>query len=142
MGIIDFTAVYQIVLFLVLWAILDRVLFRPYLRLLDERERRTGGARTEIADLQTKAERLRAQYQEKISVAEAEARAAREAILTDAREQRDAIVGSARQEAARILEMVRAEIAKQMQTERQLAASEASAVARDMARKVLGRDVA
>ena len=76
MGIIDFTAVYQIVLFLVLWAILDRVLFRPYLRLLDERERRTGGARTEIADLQTKAERLRAQYQEKISVAEAEARAA------------------------------------------------------------------
>jgi F-type H+-transporting ATPase subunit b len=142
MGIIDFTAVYQIVLFLVLWAILDRVLFRPYLRLLDERERRTGGARAEIADLQTKAERLRAQYQEKISVAEAEARAAREAILTDAREQRDAIVGSARQEAARILETVRADIAKQMQTERQLAASEASAVARDMARKVLGRDVA
>ena len=120
----------------------DRVLFRPYLRLLDERERKTGGARTEIADLQTHAERLRAQYEEKISVAEAEARAAREAILTDARERRDAIVGSARQEAAKMLESVRAEIAKQMQTERQLAATEASAIARDMARKVLGRDVA
>ena len=142
MGIVDITAVYQIVLFLVLWAILDRVLFRPYLKLLDERERRTGGARAEIADLQTQAERLRARYEEKISVADAEGRAAREAILTEGREQRDGIVGTAREEAARLLETVRAEIARQMQHERQLAVAEASTVARDMARKILGREVA
>src|ERR1044071_3392970 len=141
MGIVDITAVYQIVLFLILWAILDRILFRPYLRLLDERERKTGGARAEIAGLQTQAERLRAQYEEKISVAEAQGRAAREAILTEAREQRDAIVGSAREEGARMLETVRTEIARKMQTEQQLALAEASNVARDMARKVLGRDV-
>ncbi|HEY7167425.1 MAG TPA: ATP synthase F0 subunit B [Candidatus Binatia bacterium] len=142
MGIIDFTAVYQIVLFLVLWAVLDRVLFRPYLKLLDERERRTGGARTEIAELQTQAERLRAQYEEKIAVAEAEGRTTRETILAGAREQRDAIIGSAREQAARMLETVRGELASQMQKERQLALVEASNVARDMARKVLGRDVA
>jgi F-type H+-transporting ATPase subunit b len=142
MGIIDFTAVYQIVLFLVLWAVLDRVLFRPYLKLLDERERRTGGARTEIAELQTQAERLRAQYEEKIAVAEAEGRTTRETILAGAREQRDAIIGSAREKAARMLETVRGELASQMQKERQLALVEASNVARDMARKVLGRDVA
>jgi F-type H+-transporting ATPase subunit b len=141
MGIVDLTAVYQIVLFLIFWAILDRILFRPYLKLLDEREQRTGGTRTEVADLQTRADRLRAQYEEKISVAEAQGRAAREAILTEAREQRDAIVGSAREEGARMLETVRTEIARQMQTEQQLALVEASNVARDMARKVLGRDV-
>ena len=142
MGIVDITAVYEIVLFLILWAILDRVLFRPYLKLLDERERRTGGARAEIVDLQTQAERLRARYEEKISVADAEGRAAREAILTEGREQRDGIVGSAREEAARLLETVRGEIARQMQHERQLAVAEASTVARDMARKILGREVA
>ena len=142
MGIVDITAVYQIVLFLILWAILDRLLFRPYLKLLDERERKTGGARTEIANLQTQAERLRAQYEEKISVADAEGRAAREAILTGAREQRDAVLGTAREDAARMLETVRVEIARQVQIERQLALTEASTVARDMARKVLGRDVA
>ena len=142
MGIVDITAVYEIVLFLILWAILDRVLFRPYLKLLDERERRTGGARAEIVDLQTQAERLRARYEEKISVADAEGRAAREAILTEGREQRDGIVGSAREEAARLLEAVRGEIARQMQHERQLAVAEASTVARDMARKILGREVA
>ena len=62
----DYTIlVYQIILFLILWAILSKILFHPYLALLDERERKTAGTLREAADLEREGERLRAEYEEK-----------------------------------------------------------------------------
>jgi F-type H+-transporting ATPase subunit b len=141
MVFLDYTAVYQIILFLVLWAILNKFLFRPYLDLLDERERKTSGARSETAGLEQQAERLKAEYDEKIAQAQAAGNVAKETILNEARRQRDDILESARAEASSALERVRQELASQIEKERQLAAAEAASVARDMARKILGRDV-
>jgi len=49
---LDLSVVYQIVLFLVLWFVLSKVLFRPYLKLLEEREGKTAGARQDSAELE------------------------------------------------------------------------------------------
>ena len=35
---LDFSIVYQMILFLILWVILNKILFHPYLHLLNERE--------------------------------------------------------------------------------------------------------
>lgn len=80
---LDFSVVYQILLFLVFWAILSKILFRPYLAVLEERERNTSGARHETGDLEHEGERLRAQYEEKIAQAEAAGNALKEAILQE-----------------------------------------------------------
>src|SRR2546421_519719 len=82
---LDYSIAYQIVLFLVLWIILSKVLFGPYLNLLDERERRTTGAQHDSSDLEQEGARLRAQYEEKIAQAQAAGHAARAAILQDGR---------------------------------------------------------
>ena len=37
---LDISILYQIILFVVLWLILKKILFQPYLRLLEERERK------------------------------------------------------------------------------------------------------
>jgi F-type H+-transporting ATPase subunit b len=138
---LDYSVVYQIVLFLVLWVILTKVLFGPYMSLLEERERKTTGAEHDLSALEHEAARLRAQYEDKIAQAQAAGNVAKEAILQDARQQREAVLTQARQEATSILEGVRRELASQMQKERQLAAAEVRAIAQEMAAKVLGRNV-
>ena len=139
---LDFSVVYQIVLFLVFWAILSRVLFRPYLAVLEERERNTSGARHETGDLEHEGERLRAQYEEKIAHAEATGNALKEAILQEGRAQCEKILGQAREDATRALQNVQREMQIQLEIERQRAAAQITGLARDMVSKILGRSIA
>jgi F-type H+-transporting ATPase subunit b len=139
---LDYSVVYQIVIFLLLWIILSKLLFRPYLNLLDQRERRTTGAQHDSTDLQYEGARLRAQYEEKIAQAQAAGYAAKEAILQEARQQREKVLTQVREDTMRMLEEVRRELASQMQRERQVVADEVRTIAQEMASKILGRNVA
>jgi F-type H+-transporting ATPase subunit b len=139
---LDISVVYQIILFVVLFLILNKILFQPYLHLLEERERKTTGAQHDSADLEHEGARLRAQYEEKIAQAEAAGYAAKEAILQEGRQQRERILSQAREEAVTILEGVRRELATAMEHEKPLAAAEAAVVAGEMVSKVIGRRVA
>lgn len=139
---LDLSILYQIILFVALWLILNKILFQPYLQLLEERERRTIGAEHDSADLEHEGARLRAQYEEKIAQAQTAAYAAKDAILQEARQQREKILGQARAAAASKLEQTRREINRALEKEKALAAAEAATVAGEMVSKVLGRKVA
>jgi len=139
---LDISILHQIILFIVLGLILNKILFQPYLRLLEERERRIIGAEHDSADLEHEGARLRAQYEEKIAQAQTAAYAAKDAILQEARQQREKILGQARAEAASKLEQARREIALALEKEKALAAAETATVAGEMVSKVLGRKVA
>jgi F-type H+-transporting ATPase subunit b len=139
---LDYSIIYQILLFLVLWIILSKVLFRPYLHLLEERERRTIGAQHDSTELEREGARLRAQYEEQIARAQAAGYTAKEAIVQEGRQQREKLLGQAREMAMNMLEGVRREVDSQMQRERQLAVAEARIVAQEIANKILGRPVA
>lgn len=139
---LDYSVIYQIILFVVLWLILSKVLFQPYLDLLEERERKTTGVQHDSADLEQEGTRLKAQYEEQISQAQATGYAAKEATLQEARQQREKILGQAREEAANTLNRLRQEVAAAMEQEKRLASSEVSIVAVEMVSKVLGRKIA
>lgn len=139
---LDFSVVYQIILFLVLWVILNKLLFQPYLHLLAERERKTSGAEHDSTDLEFEGARLKAQYEESIARARAEGYAAKDLILLEARQQREKILSRAREEAAQALEQTRMEVAAAMERERRLAATEVTVLAGEMVTRVLGRKVA
>jgi F-type H+-transporting ATPase subunit b len=139
---LDFSVVYQIILFLVLWVILNKIFFQPYLRLLEERERRTSGAQQDSVELEHEGVRLKTEYEDKIGRAQAAGYAAKDAIVQDGRRQREKILTEAREEAAGTLERVRRDVATSVEQEKQVAAVEVVAVARDMVSKVLGRRVA
>lgn len=138
---LDISIVWQILLFLALWLIVSKVLFRPYMALLDEREQKTTGADDNSYNLEHEAERLRAQYEEAIANAAAAGNATKDAIVQQARQQREALLSSARHEAAGILERVRLQVRSQLAQERDLAIREAEAVAHAMVGKILGRRV-
>ncbi len=139
---LDISILYQMILFVILWLILNKIFFHPYLELLDQRERRTTGAEHDSADLEHEGARLRAQYEEKIDQAQTAGYAAKDAILQDARQQREKILAQARQEAASQLDQTHRDVALALQREQQLATVEATAVAQEMVSKVLGRTVA
>lgn len=138
---LDYTLLFQIVIFLFLWFVLNRLLFRPFLALIEERERRTEGVKSEAASLTDEGARLRAEYQEKIERARNEGYRVKENLLQQARQERERILSRTREEAASMLEKTKDEIRGEMQKERELSAREAEIIAQEMAGKVLGRKV-
>jgi F-type H+-transporting ATPase subunit b len=138
---LDYSIAYQIVLFVVLWLILNKLLFQPYLRLLEEREHRTTGAQHDSVDLEHEGAKLKAQFDAKMTQGQAAGYSAKETIDQEARQQREKILGQARDEASRSLDQVRQQVAAAMEQEKRLLAAEVSAVAVDMVNKVLGRRV-
>jgi F-type H+-transporting ATPase subunit b len=139
---LDISILYQVILFVLLWLILTKVLFRPYLRLLEEREGKTTGAQHDSTDLEHEGARLRAEYEDKVKAAQAAAYAEKERLVQAARLEREKVLSQAREEATQLLERARQEIAQALTAERRLAASEATSIAAAIASKVLGRNVA
>ena len=138
---LDISIAYQIILFLVLWVVLNKVLFKPYLHLLAEREAKTTGAEHDSSALEHEALRLKADYEGKIAQAQAAGYVAKDAIVQNGRQQREKILSQARDEATGMLERVRNDVATAMEQEKRLAVAEVATVARDMVNKVLGRRV-
>jgi len=136
---LDYTILLQMLLFLLLWVVLSRILFRPYLSLLEEREKRTEGAQDESFALEQEGQRLRALYEDGLAKARAAGEAVKAGILHEVRQQREQLLSRAREEAAETLERMRLEIRNELAREREIARREAEAIAQDMVAKVLGR---
>lgn len=138
---LDYTVIVQIVAFLFFWFLLAKLLFRPFLRLLEERERRTEGVKAETSSLMEEGERLRREYESGIQRARDEGHAVKEGIVEEARRTRERLLVQVREETARLLEAVRQEVQREMQRGREFAAQEAEWIAQQMAEKILGRKI-
>jgi F-type H+-transporting ATPase subunit b len=139
---LDYTVLVQIVFFLALWFVLAKLLFKPFIALLEEREKRTEGLKATAASLTAEAERLRADYESAIRKANEDGVAVKEIILQEARRTRERLLAEARAQAADRLAAAREEIQKQLRRGREEAVQEAAAIARQMAEKILGRNIA
>jgi F-type H+-transporting ATPase subunit b len=138
---IDYSIFVQIVSFLVLWFLLGKILFKPYLALIEAREKSTDGVRAETATLLEEGARLRAQYESAIARARDEGEAVKKTLQTEALQSRDHILARARREAAEIVQNAHLEIEAELKKGLEIAAQEAQTIARRMAEKILGRPV-
>lgn len=138
---LDYTVFVQIVSFLFLWFLLTRLLFRPFLGLLEERERRTEGVRAEAAALTQEAERFRAEYEGRIATARDEGGAIKQTLRLEALELRESLLAQTREAAARHLQTMREEVQRELRRAREVGAREAEVIARQMVEKILGRKI-
>lgn len=135
---IDLSFLYQIVLFVALWLILQRFAFEPTFAVLDAREARTTGTRREAGQLRSAAERHRAHVEDSLQdtrtlLARESEEAARASAAEHAR-----IVNEARQSAAATIEQARREAARQIETARHALEAEIGEVARRMLAQATG----
>ncbi len=128
-----------IALFIVLVWPVDRLLFRPLLRVLDERRERIEGAREKADQLSRDADDVLGRYESAVQAARQEAEASRRASLDEARRNQNRITAGARGEAEGEVTRARGEVARALAEARTQLRREAEPLARAAASQVLGR---
>lgn len=129
-------------LFAVLVPLLNNLLFKPLLGVLDEREARIEGARARAAELAQQSAALLARHDEAVRQARETAHVEQTRLVEEARRAHQATVGEARGVAERDVHTARGEIARNADAARGTLSSEAEPLARDIAARLLGRSAA
>jgi F-type H+-transporting ATPase subunit b len=137
----DYTFVLQVLIFVVFWVAMKRLWIDPALRIIHERARRSEGAIREAESLQAEAEGMRTAHAAALDEAKAEAQREMQEIVRVAETEQQRLIGEARAEAQRTLSDVRTRVAEEMAAARQGLHAQAGEIAREVARKVLGRAV-
>ena len=137
----DYTFVLQVILFVVFWVAMKRLWIDPALRVIHERSSRSEGAIREAESLQAEAEQMRAAHAAALNEAKAEAQREMQEIVRVAETEQQRLIGEARADAQRSLGDVRTRVAEEMAAARQGLHAQAGEIAREVARKILGRAV-
>jgi F-type H+-transporting ATPase subunit b len=131
----------QMVLFVFLWIVLKPLLFDPVLKVFEEREKRTEGARAEARQMQEEAGALLTKYENALQDVNKVAAQERERIRTETSKLEAEILGEARAVAASVLEEGRRKIESEVSSIRFDLGRESEKIASDIATQILGREV-
>jgi len=135
------TLLIQLLNFLLLMFLLNRILFRPMLKVLDERRERTEGRRKQAAQLDTEAQAIWDDYQKRIQTAKAAADRDRAQTVRQGEGERDKILQATAAEAEKAVAEVRARVRKEADQARQTLRADADRLAAAAAERILGRAV-
>src|SRR5262245_58840529 len=105
---VDGTLFLQLGLFLMLWLVLSRVLFKPYLKMRDERDKSIDGARKDAHSMEEKARAITADYDAKFGRAKLRGVEQRARLTAEAAARERQVLGAARDEAGRAIGDARA----------------------------------
>lgn len=130
-----------IAFFVLLILPVNALLFRPLLRVLDERHARIEGARERATSLARRADEVLAQYESAVSEARESAEQDRRGRLDEARRDQTRATAAARAEAERELARARSEVEAALAQARDQLRREAEPLARAAAAQVLGRSL-
>lgn len=138
---IDGTVVVQFVLFVVMYIVLKKLLFDPYLQMRQQRSAGIDGVRDEAAALEKRAATLGADYQQRLQAARAQADDERLKLRNQGLDRERDLLAETRAVAQARVSSIRQQIAQQVKTAQQTLAAQAQPLARQMVRQVLGREV-
>jgi F-type H+-transporting ATPase subunit b len=135
----DISFVIQIVSFIILWVGLKRLLFDPFIQVLETRESRTTGANREAVTMKAEAAQSAAEYERRMhevrqSLA-VDAETARQATQTEERR----VLSESREQASTQLTQLRDNLRRQAEAVRPTLATEARDLAAQMFERVVGR---
>jgi F-type H+-transporting ATPase subunit b len=137
----DGSLVFVLILFLVLVFVLNRILFRPIGRVLDERQTLTEGATNEARASRRSYEARLAEYEATIRQARAESYKRSEQQRAAAVEERRHLIDDAKLAAHEQIDRAKQEIEQQVVHARAALESESRQIAERISRTVLGRTV-
>ena len=141
--LIDFdgTLFVQFGLFLIMLFILSRLVFRPYLKLRDDRHKGIEGAREEATKMQERSRAVNADYDAQLTRARQRGAEERQRLRSEAATYERQVLGAARDESQKSLESARGKISSEASDARAKLTAESTALARQIVAKVLGREV-
>ena len=137
----DGSLIFVLVLFIIFVFVLNRLLFKPIGRVLDERETLTEGAKTEARAATRRYQAQLADYEARIRQARGEGYRLLEQHRAAALEERRRLIEQVKAEAGEKIEQAKADIAGQAERARSALEVESRQVAAQISRTVLGRTV-
>jgi len=139
---IDATAIVQFALFLILMFVANKLMFQPYLALRERRKAGIDGARAEAERMTAQADAKLADYEKQLGVARnranEEGRKVRAEAVTHERE----VTDKARATAQTAIDEAQAKMRGETEAARGQLMPQADAIAKQIASKLLGREVA
>jgi len=139
---IDGTLIVQLVLFLVLFVVANKLLFQPYLRLRERRQAGIEGARAEADRMSAEAESKLADYQQQLAAARARANEEQRKVRAEASAYEREVTDKAKSQALKAIDEANAQVKAQTEAARKELLPRAEVLARAMASRLLGREVA
>lgn len=138
---INSTLFFQIVNFLLLVWILNRLIFRPFLRVIEEREKKTLGARTQASDLELQAKDLKEKHESGMSEARSRGLSEKEVIRGQGKAKGERILGEARLKSVDHISSMKRELEASVKEARRELVQLSISHSQEMAAKILGRNV-
>jgi F0F1-type ATP synthase membrane subunit b/b' len=138
----DLTAVVQFALFLVLYVIANRLLFQPYLLLRARRKAGIEGARAEASRMTAEADAKLADYTAQLALARNRAGDEGRKVRQEAAQHERDVTEQARASTQKAIDEAQAKMRTETEAARKQLMPQAEDLARKMATRLLGREVA
>ncbi|HNV64902.1 MAG: ATP synthase F0 subunit B [Smithellaceae bacterium] len=137
----DLTFFVQMAIFLVLVFVLNALLYKPILNIIDRRKKQLEELENEIKLFNESVNTKAAEYEEKLKQAKTNAAELKKEIIQEGNEQAKKIVDVVRAEIPVMTQEFQQKIGKEIQTARQILDKQSQKLSLDIAQKVLGRSV-
>jgi F-type H+-transporting ATPase subunit b len=138
---LNFTVIFQLAIVLILMVALSSLVFKPFLRVVEERKDWIEGAEKKARALQQRSEELMERYRDSMSAAQAQGASIREEVRKEGLTQETEILQKAMEEANRFLEGMKGKIQEESQNARAGLRLQARNLSRELAEKMLGRSI-
>jgi len=138
---IDLTVVLQFALFLIMFVIGNTFLFQPYLKLRERRKEGIEGARAEAERMSATADAKLGDYEKQLAQARTRANEEGRKVRTEAAANERAVTDASRAEAQKAMDEATARMRAETDAARLQLLPQANALARQMASKLLGREI-
>jgi len=138
---LDSTILFQMINFLLLIFILNLLLYKPILGIMDKRKKQFQDMGDEISRINQTIEERMAAYEEKVRLAKTDALNSKNDILKEGSDQAKNIIDAARGELPQMMEQFHATLNKEVSEARRVLADQSRKISVNIAEKLLGRSI-
>ncbi len=138
---LDYTILVQMVNFIILIFILNALLYKPILGIIDKRKQKMDESDSEIKHMNQTVEQKMAEYEEKVRLAKVDAMEQKNAIVKEGSDVAKGIIDAVRGEIPAMMEQFHAKMGKEVEEARAILHSQSQKISLDIAEKVLGRSI-
>lgn len=137
----DYTLLIQIVTFLILIYVLNILLYKPVLGIIDRRKKQIEESENEIKLFNESVDKKVSEYEEKLKQAKSNASELKKEMIQEGNGQAKSIVDAVRAEIPLMTQEFQQKMDKEMQAARQILNNQSQKLSLEIAEKVLGRSV-
>lgn len=134
------TVIIEIIIFIAAIFILNKLVFKPFIELIDRREKLTKGALHEAKEVEEKVKDIIREYETKINEARVVALEERSKIVKEAETAANGIISQAREETAGLVEEAKHKLETETLAIKEKLKGDVQILAKEIASKILGRE--